>query len=210
MKKRKNKGQFPQQMMKSNKKSRETAQIVIGLMQKHKKGFGFVLPENGDGADVFVPWSGMNGAMNGDRVEVRLYPESPWKTTRENAREGAVTKILTRGVTEIVGTFEKSGKFGFVIPDDKRMGEDLFISKKYFGGAERGDKVVAAITKYPDKNNSGLGSITEIISRKGDTGGDFKSLIRSYGLTETFPPKVNNQAAEASSRGIRRGTHSAL
>lgn len=161
-----------------------------------------MLPEEGGGADIFVPWSAMNGAMNGDRVEVSLFPESPWKSAKEGAREGAVVKILTRGVTEVVGTFEKSNKFGFVIPDDKRIGEEIFIPRKYFGDAERGDKVVAVITKYPDKNNSGLGNITEIISRKGDTGGDIKSLIRSYGLTETFPPKVDSQAAGVSTRGI--------
>jgi ribonuclease R len=205
-KKQKNRGQLPgqfnQKPKNSNKKGARKTQLLVGIMQKHKKGFGFVLPEADEGGDVFVPWSAMNGAMNGDKVEVSLFPESPWKSSREGAREGAVVRILSRGVTEIVGTFEKSTKFGFVIPDDKRMGEDLFIPKKYFGGAERGDKVVATITKYPDKNNSGLGNITEIISRKGDTGGDIKSLIRSYGLTETFPPKVDNQAAEAASRGI--------
>ena len=195
MEKKKKKGQFPQ-------KSNKTTKLIIGTMQKHKKGFGFVITEEEDGADIFVPWSAMNGAMNGDRVEVSLFPESPWKSAKEGAREGAIARILTRGVTEVVGTFEKSNKFGFVIPDDKRIGEEIFIPKKYFGNAERGDKVVAVITKYPDKNNSGLGNITEIISRKGDTGGDIKSLIRSYGLTETFPPKVDSQAATVSVRGI--------
>jgi ribonuclease R len=199
MKKKQYKGQFP---LKATKKNNIDAVTIIGTMQKHKKGFGFVLPESEGGGDIFVPWSGMNGAMNGDRVEVRLFPESPWKPAKEGSREGAVVKILTRGISEVVGTFEKSGKFGFVIPDDKRIGEDLFIPKKYFGGAERGDKVVATITKYPDKQNSGLGNITEIISRKGDTGGDIKSLIRSYGLSETFPLKVDDEALALSTRGI--------
>lgn len=195
MNKKKYMGQAP-------KKSNKNIKLIAGTMQKHKKGFGFLLPDEGD--DVFIPWSAMNGAMNGDRVEVSLLPESPWKAAKEGAREGAVVNILTRGVTEVVGTFEKSNKFGFVVPDDKRVGEDIFIPKKYFGGAERGDKVVAIITKYPDKSNSGQGSITEIISRKGDTGGDIKSLIRSYGLTETFPRKVTEEAALVSARGILR------
>jgi ribonuclease R len=193
MNKKKYMGQAP-------KKPNKNIKLIAGIMQKHKKGFGFLLPDEGD--DIFIPWNSMNGAMNGDRVEVSLLPESPWKTAKEGAKEGAVVNILVRGVTEVVGTFEKSDKFGFVVPDDKRIGEDIFIPKKNFGGAERGDKVVAIITKYPDKSNSGQGSITEIISRKGDTGGDIKSLIRSYGLTETFPPKVTEQATSVSTRGI--------
>jgi ribonuclease R len=187
-------------MGQASKKQNKNLKLIAGTMQKHKKGFGFLLPDEGD--DIFIPWSSMNGAMNGDRVEVSLLPEIPWKTGKDGAREGAVVNILSRGITEVVGTFEKSNKFGFVVPDDKRVGEDIFIPKRNFYGAERGDKVVAVITKYPDKSNSGQGSIIEIISRKGDTGGDIKSLIRSYGLTETFPTKVTDEAMALSTRGI--------
>ena len=140
--------------------------------------------------------------MNGDKVEVSILPETPWRAGKEGSRQGAVVHILERGTTEVVGTFEKSKKFGFVIPDDKRIADDIFIQRKYFGDAERGDKVVAAITKYPDNNNSGEGRITEVISRKGETGGDIKSLIRSHGLSETFPPKVEAEAQEITTRGI--------
>ena len=182
-------------------KKKKNTKLVAGVMQKHKKGFGFVLQE--DGEDIFVPWDSMNGAMNGDQVEVSLLPEAPWRSGKEGSRQGIVVHILTRGITEVVGTFEKSNKFGFVVPDDKRIGEDIFIQKKYFYGAERGDKVVATIIKYPDKSNSGEGRITEIISRKGETGGDIKSLIRSHGLSEIFPPKVEEEAKALSKRGIR-------
>lgn len=182
-----------------NKKKTNTT-LLTGIMQKHKKGFGFVLQEEGE--DVFVPWNGMNGGMNGDLVEVSVMPEAPWREGKEGSRQGTVVRILERGTTEVVGTFEKSEKFGFVVPDDKRIADDIFIQRKYFGDAKRGDKVVAVITKYPDNNNSGEGRITEIISRKGETGGDIKSLIRSYGLAEVFPPKVETEAQEVSVRGI--------
>jgi len=166
-------------------------EMLKGILSKHKKGFGFVIPENGDGAgDVFIAPNAMNGAMNGDKVIVRLL--SPGETSR--AREGVIHQILERAAAEIVGTFEKSKRFGFVVPDDRRFNDDVFILKKDFNGAQTGDKVVAKISRYPDKNNSAEGRIEEIISRFGEAGGDIKALIRQYNLKQEFPEKVEAEA----------------
>jgi len=166
------------------KKAKE--EIVTGVLSKHKKGFGFVTPENDGGGDIFISPDGMNGAMDGDLVAVGLLPQ--WETDR--AREGVVRQILERAVTEVVGTFEKSKRFGLVVPDNRKLTEDIFIPKKDFNGAQTGDKVVARITKYPDKNNGAEGTIEEIISRRGEAGGDIKALIRQYNLNQDFPEKV--------------------
>ena len=104
----------------------------------------------------------MNGAMNGDIVEVDLIPEYLW----EQSREGIVTRIISRSVEEVVGTFEKNKKFGFVVPDDRKQNDDIFIKKKDFGGAKRGDKVVARIVKYPGKHDSAEGRIIQVISHE--------------------------------------------
>ncbi len=173
--------------MKGKKRKEE---MLKGVLSKHKKGFGFVIPETGEGGDVFIAPGGINGAMNGDAVIVRLLP--PGETSR--TREGVIHQILERAASEIVGTFEKSKRFGFVIPDDRRFNDDVFILKKDFNGARTGDKVVAKITRYPDKNNSAEGKIEEIISRCGEAGGDIKALIRQYNLKQEFPEKVEAEA----------------
>lgn len=165
-------------------------EIIKGVLSKHKKGFGFVIPETDLGGDVFIAPTGINGAMNGDTVSVRLLP--PGETSR--TREGVIHQIITRAATEIVGTFEKSKRFGFVIPDDRRFNDDIFVPKKDFGGAQTGDKVVVKITSYPDKSNSAEGKIEEIISRRGEVGGDIKALIRQHNLTKEFPEKVEAEA----------------
>lgn len=161
-------------------------EIISGVLSKHKKGFGFVIPDEDKNGDVFIAPGSINGAMNGDYVTVRLLP--PGETSR--SREGVIHQILKRAAVEIVGTFEKSKRFGFVVPDDRRFNDDIFILKKDFNGAQTGDKVVVKITRYPDKNNSAEGKIEEIISRKGEAGGDIKALIRQYNLTQEFPEKV--------------------
>lgn len=169
--------------LKTNKRKEE---IVVGILSKHKKGFGFVIPETDQGGDIFISPAGINGAMNGDTVSVRLLP--PGETTR--SREGTVQHIINRAVTEVVGTFEKSKRFGFVVPDDRRINDDIFVLKKDFKGAQTGDKVVVKISRYPEKGNSAEGRIDEMISRSGETGGDIKALIRQYNLTQEFPDKV--------------------
>jgi ribonuclease R len=165
-------------------------EIITGTLSKHKKGFGFVIPETDQGGDVFIAPNNINGAMNGDTVSVRVLP--PGESNR--SREGTVQQILTRAASEIVGTFEKSKRFGFVVPDDRRFNDDIFVMKKDFNDAHTGDKVVVKISKYPDKNNSAEGKIEEIISRCGEAGGDIKALIRQYNLTQEFPDKVEAEA----------------
>ena len=172
----------------------KTGPLVTGTLMKHKKGFGFVVPEDEAGNDVFIGKDDINDAMNGDKVSVRILGTS--KKTEK--REGAIEEILARGVKEIVGTFDSSKSFGFVIPDNKRQNDDVFIKRKDFAGAKKGDKVVVTITKYPEKGNSAEGIISEIISRCGEAGGDIKALIRAYDLIKTFPSKVNAEATAMS------------
>ncbi|QOX62454.1 ribonuclease R [Anoxybacterium hadale] len=170
----------------SLKGKKRKEEIITGVLSKHKKGFGFVIPESGEGGDIFIAPPAINGAMNGDIVKVALLP--PEETTR--SREGTIKEVVTRAVDEIVGTFEKSKRFGFVIADDRRVNDDIFVLRKDFNGAKSGDKVVVKITKYPDKANNAEGRIDEIISKSGEAGGDIKALIRQYQLTKEFPEKV--------------------
>ena len=170
---------------------------VKGTLQKHKRGFGFVSPGDG-GEDIFISRRGMNGGMNGDLVEVNLIPEYLWK----NSREGIIVSVVERASTEVVGTFHRSKKFGFVVPSDKAQKDDVFVGKKHFGGAKMGDRVVVQITKYPTANDSAQGRISQIISREGEPGGDIKALIRHCNLDEQFPPKVEAEAAAEAASGI--------
>ncbi|MCQ4635325.1 ribonuclease R [Anaerovorax odorimutans] len=168
----------------------------IGTLSKHRKGFGFVITED-ENPDIYISARSMGGAMNGDKVLVEVIPK-----TSGSSGEGIIVKVLERNTKEIVGTFEKSKRYGFVAPDDRRMGEDIFVRKKDFHGAQRGDKVVVQISRYPDKENSAEGKIVEIISRRGQAGGDIKALMRACGLRETFPSRVNAEAKAVSKGGV--------
>ena len=179
----------------SKKNRNNEYEKIIGQLDKNKAGFGFVRHEDGD---IFIKRMNMNGAMHGDLVEVDLLPEYLW----ERSREGIICKVIEHANTEIVGTFQKNKRFGFVIPDDKKNNNDIYVKKEHFRNAQNGDTVVVKILKYPEKNVSAEGKITEVISRQGEPGGEIKALIRSHGLFETFPSRVNAEAKAKSKETI--------
>lgn len=198
-------------------KPAKDAETITGTLSKYRKGFGFVTPlepeeSSADGVkkDIFIAGRNLEGAMDGDLVEVKLLtvkrrgslPGDTRYGLRGGSRKGVVSRVVRRALTEVVGTFECSAKFGFVVPESKKITEDVFIEKKNFGGARRGDKVVAVITEYPRDGQNAEGRITELIARAGEPGGDIKAMIRAYGLREDFPGPVQAEADEVSRRAL--------
>ena len=111
--------------------------LISGTLQAHAKGFGFLIPEDENEKDVFIPSNCMNGAFNGDKILVRVTRED----TSTRKREGEVVYVVERNTTKIVGVYEDSKNFGFVVSEDTRMSQDIFVSKKDRNGAQDGDVV---------------------------------------------------------------------
>ena len=169
--------------------------LVVGRLSMSPKGFGFIIPDvraNEEETDVFVPGAALATAMHGDRVVARVTPSE----TPGRAREGEIIRILVRANTHIVGTFERSKAFGFVTPDSTKIGRDIFVLKKDFGGAKTGSKVVVEITKWPEARRSAEGRVIEVLGKTGDPGVDVLAVMRAYDLDENFPPDVAAAAAQ--------------
>ena len=164
---------------------------VIGTFIGHQKGFGFVEVE-GRREDLFVPAAKTNGACHRDTVEVRLLGGYPG-----GRQEAEVVRILARGMTQVVGTFQQNRSFGFVIPDNSRFGRDIFIPKEKAGGAVTGSKVIVEITDYGGQGRSPEGRIAEILGHINDPGVDILSIVKSCGIPDSFPEEVLRQAEHA-------------
>lgn len=158
-----------------------------GTFLAHSKGFGFVEREQGE--DIFIPANQINGAMHKDKVLYRINRKEEYG----KRAEGEIVKILKRGNIKIVGTFEQCKGFGFVLPDNKRVTKDIFISKENSMGAVTGYKVVAEITVYGDETKNPEGEIIEILGHINDPGVDILSIIREYDLPVDFPEDVYKQ-----------------
>lgn len=168
----------------------EKMNLYVGELSVHPKGFGFLEMQNEGEKDIFIPAHAMNGAMNGDRVIVRKVRSE----TAQSKVEGEIIKITQRAVVSVVGIYESSKRFGFVIPDDRKIMEDIFISKKYTSGAKNGDVVVCKIVEYPQKGRNAEGKITEILGKKGEKGVNVRSIIKQRKLSERFTSKVLAEA----------------
>lgn len=165
---------------------------IVGTFVGNQRGFGFVEVE-GEDADIFIPESETNGAFHKDTVEVILSPVQGGKR-----REGSISKVVSRGIKEIVGTFQKSKNFGFVIPDNLKLTKDIFIPLERSKGAVDGHKVVAEVTDYGSRSKKPEGKIIEILGHVNDPGTDIISIVRGFELPTEFPEKVLNQAMAAS------------
>lgn len=168
----------------------EKMNLYVGELNIHPRGFGFLEMQREGEKDIFIPAHAMNGAMNGDRVIVRKVRSE----TVHSKVEGEIIKITQRAVRSVVGIYESSKSFGFVVPDDRKIMEDIFISKKYASGAKSGDVVVCKIIEYPQKGRNAEGKITEILGKKGEKGVNVRSIIKQRKLSERFSSKVFAEA----------------
>lgn len=169
----------------------EKMNLIRGRIQMHAKGFAFLIPDDEEQKDIYINHADLASAMNKDLVLVRLEK----KDTDGDRPEGAVIRILERAVTQVVGTFDDNRSFGFVIADDKRIPNDIFIPKSSTNGAVSGHKVIARITKYPEGRMSAEGEIIHILGHKNDPGIDIISIIHKHGISIDFPEEVLDQAA---------------
>lgn len=167
----------------------EKMNLVVGQLQGHAQGYGFVIPEEKGSGDIFISANNINGAMHRDRVIARTF-----KKTGGKKIEGEIIRIIKRNNTSLVGTYEASRNFGFVVPDDHRVFQDVFIPRGMSLGARSGDKVVTEITRWPEKRRNPQGKVTELLGNKNLPGVDILSIIRKFELPEEFPPEVLSEA----------------
>lgn len=165
---------------------------VNGIFCGHPKGFGFVTVE-GMEQDVFIPEDRTGAALHGDRVQIVVESQDRGGGRRA---EGSVLKVLEHANKEVVGYYQKSKGFGFVIPDNQKISKDIFIPQGCDMGAVTGHKVVARIKEFGDANHKPEGVVTEILGHVNDPGTDILSIVRAYGLSEEFPPEVMDEVEE--------------
>ena len=159
-----------------------------GTFISNARGFGFVEVE-GREQDLFIPAEYVNGAFHKDLVRVELL-----ETSGGRRQEAKIVQIILHNITQIVGTYEKSKGFGFVIPDNGKITTDIFVPMERSKGAINGHKVVVELTDYGDERHKPEGKVIEIIGHINDPGVDIMSIVRGYELPVEFSEKVLNQA----------------
>ena len=162
-------------------------EVLEGTFISHAKGFGFVEIEGRD-EDLYIPEGKTGTAFHLDKVQVELLPPGNGKR-----QEAQVVRVVERNMNKVVGIYQPSKNFGFVIPDNTKLASDIFITKERSKGAVAGHKVVVEITDYGKEGKKPEGKIIEILGHVNDPGVDIMSIVRGYDLPVEFPEKVMNQ-----------------
>lgn len=161
---------------------------ITGIYKGYTKNFGFVIT-NDLKEDVYIAESNRHTAMNNDKVQVRLLQSS-----QGHRQEGEIIRIIERANTTVVGTYDRQQNCGFVIPDDERLREDIYVPLDKTLNARSSARVLVKITRWPEENRKAEGEITEVLGYDGDKDLDIKVIMARHGLPFDFPEAVKKEA----------------
>ncbi|MBI1874363.1 MAG: ribonuclease R [Acidobacteria bacterium] len=177
--------------------------LVVGRLQTHPNGFGFVVPERTAeaGGDVFIASTNLKDAVHGDRVVVRI------EHRRDDARvEGRIVKILERGNATLVGRYEADQQgFGFVVPFDRRVLHDVQIPRGEHRGAKGGEMVTVELTRWPSPTRGPAGRVIEVLGNLTTPGVDTTIMIRKYGIPDQHGDEAVEEARRMTGAVVRPG-----
>ncbi|MGH8460966.1 MAG: ribonuclease R [Stenotrophobium sp.] len=164
--------------------------LIAGVVQAHRDGFGFLIPDGG-GQDVFLPPRQMRSLMNGDRVLVRISG-----TDFKGRPEGSVAEVLERGTRTVVGRLHLDQGISYLIPENQRVQQDVLIPPDQRMGAQRGQMVVAEITAPPGSRTLPVGRIIEILGDHMAPGMEIEAALRGHNLPHEWSPEVEREAEQ--------------
>ena len=172
-------------MKKEGKKS--VAKGIIGITSK---GTGYVTSAGFD-MDIQIEPQFLNTALHGDEVEFFVFPQ-----IEKERLDGEIIRVLWRAKMEFVGTVDKrkGSAISFIVPDDKRMYTDIFISPAESGRVRNNWKVLVRIIKWDDPKKNPEGRIVKVLGKKGDNDAEMESIVLEKGFQMKFPPKVEKEA----------------
>lgn len=171
------------------------AKVIVGRVQAHPNGYGFLIPEDSRLSDIFLPQREVRDLMHRDRVALHL------SERERGGRPGSrAVEILERAHHRVVGRYEVGAKYDFVVPDDSRLVQAIRIPKKAAGGARANQIVLAEITRYPAQREGPEGRILQVLGDAHDPRIDSEIIIHKYGLPDAFSPGALQEASAIPSR----------
>jgi ribonuclease R len=164
--------------------------LVAGRISAHKDGYGFVMPDDGDG-DLYLSPRQMRSVLHGDRVLASVIG-----IDSRGRKEGAVREVLERAHERVVGRFVEESGIALVVPDDPRINQDILVPIKDTHGARPGQVVVAEILQQPGERQPPVGRVIEILGKSGAPGMATEIAIRNFDLPHEWPDGVEEEAAD--------------
>jgi ribonuclease R len=156
-----------------------------GYVQAHADGFGFVTPESG-GKDIFLPARQMRTLMNGDKVAVKITSIDK----QRNRSEGALVSVLERAHETLVGRYYRESGIELVVPDDKRLVQDVLLNREVGHNAKPGDIVLVRITEYPSHHTQPIGLIERVLGQENAPGMEVTIAVNTHHIPHQWNDAV--------------------
>ncbi|MEN8131519.1 MAG: ribonuclease R [Pseudomonadota bacterium] len=165
--------------------SADPQDLIRGRVVGHADGFGFLVPDEG-GEDLFLSARQMRSLLHGDRALARVIG-----VDRRGRREGALVEVLERNNEQVVGRFFTERGLGFVVPDNKRIHQDILIPPEHIGKTHPEQIVIAAIMKQPSAHSQPIGKIVEVLGDRMAPGMEIDIALRAHELPHQWPDEVS-------------------
>jgi ribonuclease R len=176
----------------------KSVDLITGILQLHATGAAHVLSEQGKEPDLYISVENTGTALHGDRVVARLIEgrrsDRRGSNARRMNREGEIIRILERSNKPIIGTFQHSKNFSYLIADDPRFIHNLYLGGDTLG-AKVGDKVVAVLERWENRHNAPEGKLLEVLGAAKEPEVAMLSIIRKHQLPVEFPLNVLREAS---------------
>ena len=168
----------------------EKLDLIKGKIQGHPDGFGFLIPDDGS-PDLYLSAKEMDKALHGDRVLVREIG-----LDRRGRREAAIVEVLECTNTQLVGRLYIDHGILLVVAENKRISQDILISKEHSLKAKAGQIVVVEIIQQPNKQSQPIGKIIEILGDYTAPGMEIEIALRKHDLPYVFSPEIEKLSAK--------------
>jgi ribonuclease R len=162
--------------------------LVVGIVQGHPDGFGFLVAEDG-GEDLFLNAREMHKVLHGDRAVARVSG-----VDRRGRREGEIVEVLARANREVVGRLHEERGVHFIVAENRRINQDFLVPADGIGGAAIGEIVVAEIVEQPTEKNEAVARVTEVLGNATDPGIEIEIALRKHALPFEFGKEAVRQA----------------
>lgn len=164
--------------------------LLKGTVQAHPDGFGFFIPADGED-DMVIPGREMRSVMHGD--EVLAFSAG---VDRRGRQEVKIHEVVTHANITVVGRFFSDMGVGFVVPDSKRLTQDISIPQNMQNGAQDGQIVLVEMIAYPNKRNQAIGKIIHILGEHMAPGMEIEVAILAHGIPTGWSDAVLEEVAK--------------
>ena len=162
--------------------------LLAGRVEGHRDGHGFLVPDDGS-AQVFLPPVEMRQLLHGDRAAVRVTGRDP-----RGRPAGTVVEVLERATRRIVGRLHAEHGVMFLVPEDRRIAQDILVPPAERGRAKPGQVVTVELVAQPSKHAQPIGRVAEVLGQYADPGMEIEIALRKFDLPHEFSKKAQAAA----------------